>query len=280
MLNYRLMQGLCASLPARWCEALAGWAADRRYHGAPDDRAAVRANMALALEPRGPVSEEMVHEVFRNFGRYLYEFFSAHQAQHLWVALHHPERVQHAANAGRGVIILSAHVGNWELGGIVLGRLGYAMSAVALPHVQGGIDRLFNAQRRRCGVQVIPLGPRAARTAMKHLRQGGLLAVLGDREFGDNGLQARLFRQPVIVPRGPALLSVRTGAPIVPSFLLREGFRRFRFLFDEALWPSPTAPARAEVERLALASTQAIERVIRHAPAQWLMMQPVAVTRP
>ncbi len=157
----------------------------------------------------------------------------------------------------------------------MLSRLGFAMSVVALPHTNSRVDGMFNDQRQRCGVEVIPLGPHAARTAMDRLRRVGLLAVLGDREFGENGMPAECCGAGMIVPRGPALLSIRTGAPIVPTFFIREGIRRFRFSFDEAIWPTPAAPVHRELARVTLAATAAIERAIRQVPTQWLMFQSV-----
>lgn len=273
-LYYRVIQGACAVLPARWCEAVMVWLADRWMWWARPDRAAVRANLELVLGPGASVSAEMVREVFRNFARYLCEFFSAHHAHQTTVVLQHPERLQQAAAAGRGVIIMSAHLGNWEIGGMILSRLGYTISAVVLPHVNRRVDRLFNAQRRRCGLGAIPLGPRAAHAAMGQLRRGELLAVLGDREFGHNGMLVSFCGHQVTMPRGPALLSVRTGAPLVPTFLTREGPRQFRLAFEEPCWPSPTAAHQEEIERLTAASTAAIERSVRQCPTQWVMFQP------
>ncbi len=104
------------------------------------------------------VSVDMVREVFRNLARYLYEFFSIHQGHRVLVTLQRVEHLQRAVAAKKGVIILSAHLGNWELGGILLHRLGFPISAVALTHLNPHVDARFTSQRRRCGVDTIPLG--------------------------------------------------------------------------------------------------------------------------
>jgi KDO2-lipid IV(A) lauroyltransferase len=270
---YRMMQRLCATVPATWSEACAVAFGNHHARATPKEQEAVRKNLTVLTGQEA--SADMGREVCRNFARYLCEFFSAHQGHQVQVTLEHAAHLSRAVAAGRGVLILSAHVGNWELGGIVLHRLGYATSAVALPHGSAAVDRLFNAQRQRCGVEVIPLGPQAARTVMDRLRRGSLVAVLGDREFGDNGLPVTFCQQRRVMPRGPALLSLRTGAPLLPTFFVRERFRRYRFVFDEPIWPSPGTSHQTELERLVVASSAAIERVIRRYPTQWLMFHPV-----
>lgn len=274
-LRYHVIEHLCAMLPARWCERIAVSLADGWCRRARRDREAVQANLALVLGADRMVSVEMVREVFRNFARYLYEFFSAHQGQRVLVTLQRLEYLQRALAAKKGVILLSAHLGNWEFGGVMLHRLGCAISVVALPHAHPQVDRCFNRQRRRCGVDTIPLGRHAARASMACLRQGGLVGMVGDRLFGNAGVMVPFCGASVTMPKGPALLSVRTGAPMVPTFLLREGLHRFRLSFGEPLWPQPERSHAAEVQRLAVASASAIERAVQQHPMQWLVLQPV-----
>ena len=269
--GYRLAQWASVRVPVHnalpWAERLAdGW-----WRWSARDRAAVQANLSLLLGE--PVSEQapVVRETFRNFGRYIIEFFASHQATHPQVRIEGEAHLRQAAAQQRGVILLSAHLGNWELGATVLRRMGFDISIVALAHQDPAMDRLFNRQRQRCGVGVIPLGTHATGLSLKRLRAGCLLGVLGDREFGRNGLRLPLAGgEQVTLPRGPAILSLRSRSPVVPTFLIREGPWAFRLCLEPPIAPTTGDDARTLTRRY----LQVIERYVRRFPSQWLMFRP------
>jgi KDO2-lipid IV(A) lauroyltransferase len=154
--------------------------------------------------------------------------------------------------------------------------MGQPVTAVALPHPEARLDWLFNRQRQRSGVGVIPLGPKAARRCLEALRRGQVLGLLADREFGRNGVEVQVWGRTLLLPRGPATLSLRTGAPVVPTFLLREGPWRFRLCCEPPIWP-PAHAGRPEqaVRALTHAYAAAWSRYVERVPEQWLMFHPV-----
>ena len=79
--------------------------------------------------------------------------------------------------------------------------------------------------------------------------------------------------QSVLLPRGPATLSIRSGAPVVPLFLIREGIWRFRLHVEPPIWPSTTHASAEAIAELAQAYTTVIERYIKQFAAQWLLFQ-------
>lgn len=273
---YRLAQRLSRRLPPAAAFRCAERVADLWACVAPRERAAIRGNLSLALGTPAPEAA-LVREVFRNFGRYLVEFFTIHQTPRPTVAIEGYEHLLEARRHGRGVVLLTGHLGNWELGAVLLRRLGFPVAVVALPHDDADMDRLFTRQRQRCGLEVIPVGRDAARRSLQRLREGCLLGLLGDREFGGHGVSVRAFRREMVLPRGPAILSLRARAPVLPVFLIREGRWAFRLCLEPALQPDDGPGGGSPVQHLIQRYARILERYVQRAPAQWLLFQPIEV---
>ena len=280
-LEYRLAQRLCLTLPPaaalRWAERIA----DLHWRCSRAARSAVEANLSLVKGARLPQRSPLLREVFRNFGRYVVEFFTIHRVPQPVVSLEGYEHLTSALAQHRGTIALTAHLGNWEVAAVLVSRMGIPVTAVALPHEDPRMDRLFNQQRQRCGISVIPLGADATRRSLQRLRAGALLGLLGDWALSGHRMAARLCGGEVMLPVGPALLSLRSGAPIVPLFLLREGVWRFRLCVEPPIQPPHRHGASVEsaVRVLTQAYAKSLERYLQRVPDQWLMFQPMQAVR-
>jgi KDO2-lipid IV(A) lauroyltransferase len=283
----QLAQWLNRTLPPDGRVWLAERLADLQWRRSPRDRAGVQANLTVVLDHAVSEGSPAVREVFRNFARYLVEFLGAHRSREPEMVIEESGRVVSAIQPLQRGIFLSAHLGNWELAAMLLRRLGFRVGVVALPHRDLRVNQFFNRQRLRCGVEVIALDTRAAARCIELLRTGWMLGILGDREFGQQGMVVSFFGRRAVVPRGPAILSLRTGAPVIPVFLIREEPGRFRFYVEPPIWPpsaaEPRGPARGSqgqrvdthVHQLTQAYVTVIERYVRRFPSQWLMFQPV-----
>lgn len=271
---YRIAQEASLRLPSSAAFGAVDRLADWWWRGASTDRLAVQRNLSII---RGaPIEQQMTsaREVFKNFGRYLVEFFTMHRQRDPAVHVEGQQHFREAQQARRGVIIATGHLGNWEVGAALLGRMASAMSVVALPHDDPRMDRLFNEQRRRCGMTVIPVGPEAAHRSLQCLREGKLLGILSDRAFDRHGMVVPLCSRSTTLPQGPALLSLRSRAPIVPTFLVREARWTFRLYFEPPIWPRIEGGA-ASVQSITRQYAIVLERYLRRFPEQWLMFQPV-----
>ncbi len=277
-LGYRLAQWLSTTLSNPTAFRLAERLADIQWRCSAKDRAAVQANVSMLLGQRIPPEAPVVREVFRSFGRYLVEFFTIHQVPQPQVTLEGVAHLQEVRRQRRGAIVVTAHLGNWEVGAVLLHRMGFAVAAVALPHGDPTMDRLFNGQRTRCGIEVIPLGRAAAQRSLQRLREGALLGILGDREFGTHGLAVAWAGQRVRLPRGPATLSLRSRCPLIPTFLVREGPWKFRLCVEPPLRPERAQVSEGGIEALTEAYAAVMAGYLKRFPEQWLMFQPVAVT--
>lgn len=274
-LNYRVAQWLTTTLPTAAAFGFAERLADVQWRWSTTDRRAVQANLSRILGTPPPASSPMVREVFRHFGRYLVEFFTMHEVKDPGIRLEGDEHLARALRAGRGAIALTAHLGNWELAAVTVRRMGIPLTAVALPHQDPRMDRLFNQQRQRCGVDVIPLGPDAAQLSLRLLRRGSVLGLLGDREFTQHGIAVPVGNGQLLLPSGPAILSLRSQAPMVPLFLLREGVWKFRFCIEPPIWPSARGSTTASIRQLTGTYAAVLERYLKRFPDQWLMFRPI-----
>lgn len=271
--GWRMAQWMTQHLPPAFVFRCAERLADCQWSLSAADRRAVQANLTMALG--APVAERspVVREVFRNFARYLVEFLSVHRVASPSVDVEGYGHFDAAYRRRRGVIILTAHFGNWEVGAVLIRRMGFPLSAVALPHADSRTDQLFNDQRHRCGIGIIPVGEQAIHQSLRCLRAGHLLGVLGDQPFTGHGLPATLCGRTVTLPSGPAMLSLRSAAPMVPTFLVREGMWKFRLCFEPPIWPQLHGRGTLAIQRLMQQYASILERYLTRFPSQWLLFQ-------
>lgn len=250
---------------------------DIRYMYASADRAAVTENLRVIFPEKTPAEIGRIRRrMFRNFARYLVDFFRFEKMDEAYmrsyIRVENIGVVDNALAKGKGAIILTAHIGNWELGGVVMGILKYPFWAVALAHKDRRINGFFNEQRGLKGVNVIPLG-RAVRMCLKLLSDNKIVALVGDRDFTETGPVFDFFGRRAVFPEGAAAFALKTGAPIIPGFLVRNSDDTFTLKFESPLeftpGPDREACARAIIGRC----VRIIERYIRMYPDQWYMFR-------
>lgn len=285
MLFYALYlagHGLCAFLPRRLCHAVARWVADLYSLFSREDRRRVRGNLAAVLRvPEQEVSGAMIREVFRNFAMYLVDFFRfsrlrAGQVEGL-LRVEGLEWMRQALSSGRGAIGITAHLGNYELGAAALSLSGFPVSAVVLTHQNRRVDAFFERQRARVGVQGVPVQRMQGRDFLEQclgaLRGGRILGLVADRDYFNHGIEMTMFGRKVRLPTGPASFSLRTGAPIVPTFVVRERDGRYRFVMERPIQAPRGATRDEAIRRMTLQCVEAMEKYVRQYPTQWYMFQ-------
>jgi KDO2-lipid IV(A) lauroyltransferase len=175
------------------------------------------------------------------------------------------ENVAAAQAAGRSILILTGHCGNWELIGTALHEGGVPPAAVARPLDDAGLQQLLVDLRNHLGTTTIARGTRgAARQLLEVLRRGGALAMLIDQDTKVDGVWVPFFGRPAFTPVGAAEIALRQKANVIPSFIERkpDGSHLVRFLPALDLPPDPR-------EATAL-MTAKIEEQVRRRPEQWV----------
>jgi KDO2-lipid IV(A) lauroyltransferase len=158
------------------------------------------------------------------------------------------------------------------LGGVVIALLGYPFWAVVLPHKDKRVDNFFNYQRERKGVKVIPLG-RAVRTCLNILKENKMVALVGDRDFTSKGIAVDFFGKPALFPEGPAAFAIKTGAIIVPGFMVRNQDDTFTLKIEKPIEYRPCGDRDADVKELIGRYKVVMEDYIRSYPDQWYMFK-------
>ena len=280
MLNYilyRIGEFVALRLPLKLCYRIAIIISDVRALFALEDRRQVQGNLKVIF-PEKSVKEirQIRIRMFRNFAKYLVDFFRFSTIDKEYIKqniqLQNLGYFDQVLKEGRGVIAVTAHLGNWELGGIVIALLGYPFSAVALVHKDKRVNAFFNAQREGRGMKVIPFG-KAARQCLKVLAKNEILALAGDRDFAGKGLIIDFFGKPTFLPMGPAAFAQKTNARIVPGFMLRNKDDTFTLRMEKPIEVSSGAGNKNDLLTLVQQYKVIIEDYIRKYPDQWYMFR-------
>ena len=190
------------------------------------------------------------------------------------------EHLQIAMAEHRGALMLSAHLGNWEYLSAAAHLTGYPLSIVVRPLDSPALDAVAARMRLKTGVELIDKRG-ALRPVLEALRRRRMVGVLLDQNAARReSVFVPFFGHVASTSRSLALLSIRTGAPIVPIFTAREAPGRHRVVIEPPL-PRPTVndPEQAIVEMTARCN-QIIEAAIRKTPEQWLWAHDRWRTRP
>lgn len=278
-LSYGTVNLLTKLLPRRACYAVARRASGWAYRHNHAVRNALASNLQVVLEGRGTAWSEselqqLVQRNFANFGKYVVDFFQtgslSPRALDALLKVEHIEYLQECRAMERGIIGLTGHVGNWEMGASVLGANGCRVNAVVREQPSARLDALFRSQRIRRGVHALSMD-NAAASASACLNRNELVALLADLDFSRGRRGAPFFGKPARLPRGPAVLAKRTGAPILPAFVLRQTDDTFCF----RAYP-PILPDRSQsVEDIQTRICAVLEEVVRHHPDQWFAFTPL-----
>ena len=227
-------------------------------------------NLRMAF-PQMSESEarETCRRVFENFGRASADFLigldrTKEEIEETTV-IEHIEYLESALAKGKGVILLTAHFGNWERVAAWGVLSGYKLSVIVRDADAQGVNQLVNELRQGPGTQVISRG-RAARASIERLRRNEIVGILPDQNARE--IFIPFFGKPAGTALGPGVLAERTGATVLPVFCHYEGNGRYRARF----YPHVIADEgyTTKGEGMMRAINRLLEEVIRERPDQWL----------
>lgn len=235
----------------------------------PDERAAVRQTLARVVNGAAPRDlDALVTEVFQNFAVCFTDLITSNRAGGVEGLLADTDGMEHLAAAerlGRGLVVVTAHLGNWELGGRLLaGTVTRKTHVVVAPEQDPAVERFLRGNggpvrflTRTSPTDVLPL--------VAALRRNEVVALQGDRALGGRGdrLQS-FFGAPAPFPLGPFVLARAAGAPVLPAFCLLRPDRRYTIAIGEPWTVSPGGEAEALAHWVGV-----LETMIRRHPTQW-----------
>ncbi len=277
---YKVFQGLAMNLPIKMAYSLATFLGCVYYFLFPKDRRALEANLSIVTGDRPGTRKlkKCVRNVFVNFAKYLVDFLRFEKIDGKFieknVRVFGRENLDKALEKGKGVVLLSSHLGNWELGGTVLAKMGYDMHAIVLPHADPKVNSFFDRQRGLSGLHQIYLGS-GLKKCVSVLKKNSVLAILGDRDFTNNGNLVNFFGREAKMPKGAAFFSVKTGAPVVAGFLVRDPDDKFSMFLDGPVGLCGDAAASGDLSSCVKACSAIIEKYVSRYPDQWYVFRKV-----
>ncbi|MBI4972333.1 MAG: lysophospholipid acyltransferase family protein [Candidatus Omnitrophica bacterium] len=172
---------------------------------------------------------------------------------------------------GRGVILVSAHFGNFPLLLARLSLAGHKAAGIMRPMRDSRTERLFMAQRNRFGVKTIYSQPRKAcvEETIRALRNNEIVFIPIDQNFGTGGVFVDFFGQKAATATGPVVLAQRTQAVILPCFIVRQKDNTHKIIFEKPLELEKGSTSEETVLMNIQKLTKIIESYIRRYPAEW-----------
>lgn len=257
--------------PRKICYAFAKYLALLQFYISKKDRETVIYNLTPVVADKIKL-RQYAKEVFINFAYYLVDFFRYAKVDRdfikKYVKITGIENLASCLSKNKGAIVVTAHLGNYELAGAVTSLLGYDVYAIALPHKDKRIDEFFNHQRQTTGMRVIPTNTSIKR-CFSLLKGNQLVAFLGDRDFFGGGLQIQMLSRTAILPRGPAYFALKTQADIVMAFFIREDEEFYHLIFEKPI--SVFEEGIKTEEEIIRRYAVILEEYIKKYPGQWYM---------
>lgn len=213
--------------------------------------------------------------------------------------VHGLEALEAAVAAGKGAVLVTGHFGNWEIGGASVAARGVPLDVVAQRQANPHFDRLINRARERLGMTVILRGG-ATKGALRSLRAGRAVALVADQDARRSGVFVPFFGRPASTHRGPAVLALRSGAPVFMGTAVRRPDGGYRVTIRPVPVPGlepgsesglePGAEGRGggvgrgeadeRADRLTAELAAALESAVREEPGQYLWHHRRWKTRP
>jgi len=247
-------------------------------------RRAVEGNLRRVLGGRGPRWRWAVRGVFRHGARGYYDTFRLPRLSAAEILALVPvrgwEHLDGALARGAGAIIVTAHMSSVGLAAQTIAARGHPTTTAVEPVDPPELLRLLARLRSGVGTRVLPLGPTLGAELLAALRRNEVVGLLVDRDVTGAGLSVPFFGAPARLPSGPAVLALRSGAPILPAFVVRRPDGGFEGIVEPPLEVLRPGARRGDVERVTRAVAARLEYYIGRYPEQWTVFQPIWNTSP
>jgi KDO2-lipid IV(A) lauroyltransferase len=265
----RLITFPISLLPYRSLHLLGNLLGSIAYYVMPTFRKRALSNLALAFPKSEKEIRKLAKESFQNLMITCLEYpkFAREKRIGRVAICRNPEKADAIMKEGRGVIFFCGHQANWEVL-FLEGTSRMQGVAIGRPIKNNALYNWVLAMRQQYGGKIIT--PRnAIREGLRSLKKGAFLGIVGDQGMPDSGFCSPFFGIPAWTSPVPAILSYRTGVPIIVATTLREK-GKYWINYSSPIYPNQEASMESEVERMMRLSLRLLEESIRKRPGQWL----------
>lgn len=235
-------------------------------------RTTARDNIAACKIAEGKAARRIAKASFVHFGAMIAEALLNNmntRARLHVVSDIHPDTKALLEKSGQGVILVSGHLGNWEIAAQHLGTIKPVVG-VAKAMKNPWTDRLIKTLKTNENFHLIPMRSADAGRFFKALKSGSILALLADQHAKSDKLMVDFFGMPASAHPSPALLHLVTRIPVCFGVCLREGPMRYRFSAGPPWVHTPTGNRDADVRAVLARINRELEQAIRKYPEQYL----------
>ena len=283
--SMRFASWLAGRIPRRWRLRIAGTLTELIYWGWVSKRHATIANMAqiLGTSPRDPRARRLARVSWRNFGRYVSDFIDIPNTTREAIVARIRDMtpppgafglLDEARARGKGVLLVSAHLGAYDVAGIAVAShcpVHLIVETIKDPKM----DRMWQEQRRELGMEVLRI-EKTPRQFLRVLQQNGVVAVAVDRPLPPGeGVPVTFFGRRCWVPGGIAQIALKSGAAVMPGFCWYDETYSNTYYLAAAgvIYPEHSGDKHADTIGLMQRMFDALEVFIRERPDQWAMFR-------
>ena len=270
-------------VPRRLARRVARWLGRGYFRSRAKYLGAVRENLSIIL--KRPAESGVVREiadamVSNHFAAWLdFLHFASRpprESARLVESVVGFSRIVEARQRGKGVLLLTAHLGNWEVGGFMLAQVQMPISVVLVPDIFPGVERTRRRLHAQANVAEIPIDHSfvPTLTVMRALESNGVVAMQGDRDFDNTGVAVPFFGKDSYFPRGPFRVAMATGAVVLPAFIIQVPDGRYRAVVEEPLAVEREGNRESALRENMLRYVAILERYVRDYPEQWYCFYP------
>lgn len=188
-------------------------------------------------------------------------------------------RIRECLTLGHGVIILTAHLGNWELLAARLVAEGFKLTVIGKDLRDEWLSRLMIGFRESTGVRNVRKGKGLFKPIAGVLERNEMIGLLADQNAGTDGCFVSFFGKPASTFSGPAVFAAETGAAILPTFCIRQKDNSHKVIFHDPIFIS-SSPEVEKLYECIQKYTNCIEKAVKEYPEQWLWLHKRWKTRP
>ena len=246
------------------------------YLMARGSRRTVRRNLAQVMGPatRREDLDRAARTAFHNISRNYFDLIRLPRLNldklSRELTLYHMEHYENALAQKKGVVVVTAHIGNFDFVAQILAARTQKLTVPVEPLQPERLFRLVTGLRSSKGLSFLPQGVAGLRTAVRALKQGETVAVACDRDITGNGCRLNFMGKEASFPTGAVELALKTGALIVPAFSVRQPHNRFSLYVEPPLQMIVEGDRQQTVRENVRQLVSIMERYVRLHPEQWV----------
>jgi len=276
-LSLRIVFAVIPRLPRFVHPAIAMVTAAIFYVLLRNERRAVTRNLRVMTGKSGPGLLRAAYMVFYNFCDFVVSYCYVPNADFdglesmLSDPDHGSDRIGACLQGGRGVVLWTAHVANWEVASRLLECHGRRINIARLVERGNLAEMQLRDLMSNERLRVVDLSdPAATIQLLAALRGGEIVAMQGDRVYRGPGVEVPFFGRPTAFPSGPFVLAHAAGVPVLPGLVLRTGWLRYRVMIHHPIHVDPFLPRDVAVREALATAVGVLEAHLRQWPSQWL----------